>query len=334
MPRGDLVKKLLLAHKGRDDESFRSIALQIISEEQRKKNHQLARDLISVLDNGNNNFPRNVAKNSIEALPKNRERDTLLVDIRSSDRRFEDAILSSETESALQRIVAEFYAQEIFASYGLASSKKFLFCGPPGCGKTLSAQIISNELGIPILYTRFDAIVSSYIGETAANLRRIFDYAASGKWVVFFDEFDAIGKGRDDPHEHGELKRVVNSFLQLIDSFESDSLIIAATNHQHILDTAIWRRFDDVILFNKPTVHEIRTLLKVKLQNFPRSGINVNVIASQMKGFSHFDVEQVCHQAIKTALLNGRDQLEMEDIKFSLDRQIQRKKIQEQLKKY
>jgi len=153
--------------------------------------------------------------------------------------------------------------------HGFQPATKLLFCGPPGCGKTLCAEIIASELGLPLLYTRFDAIVSSYLGETAANLRKVFEYASSSRWVVLFDEFDAIGKARDDAAEHGELKRVINSFLQLLDGFTAPSILIAATNHEQLLDPALWRRFDEILVFPRPSVHEIRSLLGMKLKKFP-----------------------------------------------------------------
>jgi SpoVK/Ycf46/Vps4 family AAA+-type ATPase len=203
----------------------------------------------------------------------------------------------------------------------LSPKTKLLFCGPPGCGKTLCAEIISAEIGIPLLYTRFDAIVSSYLGETAANLRKVFDYASNSRWVVLFDEFDAIGKARDDANEHGEIKRVINSFLQLLDSFQSPSIIIAATNHEHLLDPALWRRFDEIILFPKPSVHEIRTLLKMKLRNFPHAGLDIKMQASRLKGMSHADVERMSLDAIKSCILNDRDELDLVTFDGAVKRQ-------------
>jgi len=233
----------------------------------------------------------------------------------------EDILLRSENKLVIERVMQEYRKSELLKVHGLRPSTKVLFCGPPGCGKTLCSEIIASELGLPLLYTRFDAIVSSYLGETAANLRKVFDYAASNRWVILFDEFDAIGKARDDTTEHGELKRVVNSFLQLIDNFSAPSVLIAATNHEHLLDPALWRRFDEIVMFPRPSVHEIRTLLLMKLKNFPHTGLDIKTVASKFIGMSHSDVERVCFDAIKAAILEDKPCVDSETFKRAFERQ-------------
>ena len=131
-------------------------------------------------------------------------------------------------------------------------------CGPPGCGKTLTAEVIASELGRPVAIVRTDSVVSSFLGETAANLRKVFDFVAKSPMVALFDEFDALGKEREDASEHGELRRVINAVLQMLDAYEGRSLIIAATNHEGMLDTAIWRRFEEVLFLEPPTVAQLR----------------------------------------------------------------------------
>ena len=313
MARGELIRKLLLSHMRGNDEEFRSAAMQVISEEENKNNHKLAKDLLRIIENNNAGglgkplFPCNGFQ-----VPKDQERQTLLVDIRESDHVMSDILLSKESQAVVERLLLEYRKSELLRVHGMRPSTKLLFCGPPGCGKTLWSEIIAKELGLPLLYTRFDAIVSSYLGETAANLRKVFDYASSGRWVILFDEFDAIGKARDDSTEHGELKRVVNSFLQLLDGFSAPSLVIAATNHEQLLDPALWRRFDEVLLFPKPSTHEIHSLLSMKLKNFPHTGLDLKAAAARFKGFSHADVEHVCFDAIKAAILNDRDSVDQE----------------------
>ncbi len=128
----------------------------------------------------------------------------------------------------------------VLEANGLVPIRRVIFCGPSGCGKTAMAEAMSAELAIPMLYVRFDAVVSSLLGETAANLRKVFEYARRGQWVLFFDEFDAIGRSRDDTTEHGEIKLVLNSFLQIVDNFDGRSLVIAATNFEQVLDPAVY----------------------------------------------------------------------------------------------
>lgn len=322
MARGELLRKLFLSHQRGHDEEFRAIALQVIAEEEKKKNHYLAKDLMRILENGTSTVPNNrLSPHNATSPPKDRERHTLLVDVREPDRRMEDILLKDENRAVVERVLQEYRKSELLRVHGLRPSTKLLFCGPPGCGKSLCSEIIASELGLPLLYTRFDAIVSSYLGETAANLRKVFDYAASNRWVVLFDEFDAIGKARDDLTEHGELKRVVNSFLQLLDSFSAPSVLIAATNHEQLLDPALWRRFDEIVMFPRPSVHDIRVLLPMKLKNFPHAGLDIKSAASKFKGMSHSDVERVCFDAIKAAILQDKPSVDQDTFDRAFDQQ-------------
>src|SRR5260370_1771265 len=266
MARGELLRKLFLSQRRGNEEEFRAAALQVIAEEEQKQNHQLARDLSRILESSNGSLKPGA---TLASLPLDRERQTLLVEVREPRRSLNDIILRREDRLAIERIIEEYRKSEILRVHALRPNTKLLFAGRLGCGKTVCAEVIATELGMPLLYTRFDAIVSSYLGETAANLRKVFDYAAAGRWVVLFDEFDAIGKERDDPSEHGELKRVISSFLQILDGFEAPSLLIATTNHEQLLDTALWRRFDEIIYFPPTTLSGVVDLLEMKLRNFP-----------------------------------------------------------------
>ena len=138
--------------------------------------------------------------------------------------------------------------------------------GPSGCGKTTAAEALAAELGLPLVVIRLDAVVSSYLGETAANLGKVFEFLVKGQYVALFDEFDALGKERSDVSEHGELRRVVNAFLQMMDAYRGRTILVAATNHEQLLDSALWRRFDEVLLFERPNTEQLRRLLAVKLR--------------------------------------------------------------------
>jgi SpoVK/Ycf46/Vps4 family AAA+-type ATPase len=191
----------------------------------------------------------------------------------------------------------------------LTAKSRLLFVGPPGCGKTLCAEVLSAELGLPLVYARFDGIVSSYLGETSSNLRRVFRYAERYPSVLFFDEFDTLAKRRDDPHEVGELKRVVGSFLQILDSYTRDNLVIAATNHQGLLDEALWRRFDEVLLFPRPTTAQLLELVTLRLKGVRKRQVNLEALVGAMEGFTFADAERVCIEALKTMTLAGRKEL-------------------------
>jgi SpoVK/Ycf46/Vps4 family AAA+-type ATPase len=167
--------------------------------------------------------------------------------------------------------------------------------------------------------------VSSYLGETAANLRKVFEFARSRPLVLLFDEFDAIGKHRTAFDEHGELKRVVNSFLQLLDGFRAETLTVAATNHQGLLDSALWRRFDEIVLFPKPTREEIETLFCRQFRQLTVShSLRLTEVAGGLEGLTHADVERVAQDAIKQTLLGGQEQIEVEVLDAAVARQRER----------
>lgn len=308
MASGDLLRKLLQSYQRRDDQAFEYFARQLVSEERQKHHHLLADDLERLLDgSGHSEGQRSPALAPLRRsdIPKDRERDSLLLEVRTPKHGLTDILLSDENRHIVWQTLREWRRAELLRTHGLQPRRRLLFCGPPGCGKTLCAEVLAQELGLSLLYVRFDAVVSSYLGETAANLRKVFDYAARGSWVLLFDEFDAIGKRRDDAGEHGELKRVVNSFLQLLDGFHADSLLIAATNHEALLDSALWRRFDDVLLFEPPEPDQIIPLMELKLAAVRHSAADLSRVAPSLMGMTHADIERVCRDAITISVLAG-----------------------------
>jgi SpoVK/Ycf46/Vps4 family AAA+-type ATPase len=312
MTTGNLLRKLLQSYKRRDDQAFEYFARQIVAEEREKHHNLLADDLANILDgqsgtNGRRSSP--FEAHQLEQLPRDREKNSLLFDIRKPRRGLEEIVLDQENERIVKGIVRQFNFAERLQAHGLQPDKTLLFCGPPGCGKTLCSEVLAQALGLPMLYTRFDGIISSYLGETAANLRKVFDFARRGSWVVVFDEFDAIGKSRDDADEHGELKRVVNSFLQLLDDFSSDSLVIAITNHESLLDSALWRRFDEVVFFGPPDQDQILALLRLKLANVRHADLKLPHLSRRLQGMTHADIERICTDAMKESLLAGEPSL-------------------------
>jgi len=304
MARSDLIKKLFRSYKGRNDPSFLEAARAIIDEERKKQHLSLANELQRIIDNGASSTSSE-RLHGLEPVPKDADRGAPLLEIRDADRHLADLVLDDAQSAILARVVDEFRHWEVLEANGLRSGNRLLFCGPPGCGKTASAEALSQELGVPLLIVRFDAVVSSLLGETAANLRKVFDYASRGSWVVLFDEFDAIGRSRDDATEHGELKRVVNSFLQMLDRFNGRSLIVAATNFEQALDPALWRRFDEIIRFEKPTAAQVLSLLKLRLAHARVAASIVESMAAELHGMSHAEIERVCFDILKHAALKG-----------------------------
>lgn len=318
----ELIKKLFLAFSKKDDDEFYKIGEELINLEKRKKHHFVAKELKEALYSQNNGR-LNSEKRFRSNMPIPRDNDTgfPLLSIEQYDLDWDSLILSEKIKYELKQIVQGFRSYEVLATYNLKPKNKVLFCGLPGTGKTFTAQVLSSYLGLPLVYINFDAIISSYLGETATNLRKVFDFISNGIWVVLFDEVDIIGKNRDDQHETGEIKRVVNNFLQMIDNFKGDSLIIASTNHPHILDPAIWRRFDEVINFELPERKERASLIKLYLKPLKKEkDLDIELLSRETEGFSPSDIKTMCRDAMIHAIINERDTLENRDLKYSLEK--------------
>jgi SpoVK/Ycf46/Vps4 family AAA+-type ATPase len=320
MAQADHIKALLQAHAKGDGVAFRAAADQLADDEARKGHRLLARDLRRALDSsyGVHSMPR---PRQLPDLPIDAERGLPLASVEHPDYGLERVILAEDARETLRLLVEDVRAREQLASFGLPPKRKVLFFGPPGCGKTVTARALAGELAMPLLYVRFDALVSSYLGETAANMRRLFDYAQTRPWVILFDEFDAIGKSRDDPTEHGELKRVIASLLQMMDAMHGASLLLAATNHEHMLDDALWRRFDEIVRFDLPGQRERLAQLHQFLAGFEHREPDLRRLAGDTDGLTGSDLERVAVDAAKDAVLAGRKNVDLDDLMASLRRQ-------------
>jgi SpoVK/Ycf46/Vps4 family AAA+-type ATPase len=325
MASGKLLRQLIKTGAEGNHEAFRQVSEEVIREERSKNHHLLANDLERILY-GRANSAKKIPFTLNDNLPKDRERGIPLLQIKEPTRRLEDVVLSDENSSLIEEILQELHKSEVLKTYGLYPVDRLLFCGPPGCGKTLTAEVVASELGLPFSIVRIDSVVSSYLGETASNLRQVFDFISSISMVVLFDEFDALGKERDDAADHGELKRVVNAFIQMLDGYEGKSLLIAATNHDHILDSAIWRRFDEVLIFDLPNIEHLRRLISIKLRGLRREfEIEDAEFVSQLKGMSHADVERVLRRAAKDMILSGKEFLSERNVQSAIRREDARK---------
>lgn len=307
-----------------DSDSFHRIALETIEDEKRKKHHLLAKQLENTLRENSVSTNLNGVK-QIAPIPRDNEKGFRLLDVQKLYLDWSDIILSPDTETHLKQIIEEFQKDDLLATYGLRPKTKVLFYGPPGTGKTLCAKVLSSVIGYPLVSVRFDSVISSYLGETASNLRKVFDYIENGRWIVLFDEFDIIGKQRDDPTEHGEIKRVVNNFMLMLENYNGDSLLISSTNHPQLLDVAVWRRFDDVIFFNLPDKARRMKIFEKYLRVMKKEdNFNLTVILDKTDKFSGSDIEQACLEALKRTILQGDDLLSLDTLTDSVKRQKKR----------
>jgi SpoVK/Ycf46/Vps4 family AAA+-type ATPase len=327
MNANELIKQMLLSFNSGDRDAFINSVQAYIEHDKRMKHAQVAKELEKVLYERPSDFKPHSERRFINAIPvpRDSEKGFPLLEIHNCDEVIDNLIITGELKIQLEQIIREFKDAEVLASYGLSYKKKVLLCGKPGTGKTFTTKVISSMLNIPLVYIRFDSIISSYLGETASNLRRVFDYIEQGMWVVLFDEFDIIGKNRDDVHEHGEIKRVVNNFLQMLDTYKGTSILFAATNHQHLLDSAIWRRFDDVLYYELPDTEARIKLFERYIKPLKRQeNIDLLKVSEKTEGVSHADIKMIAEEALKLSIINERNILDNEMLMLAIDKFLQR----------
>jgi SpoVK/Ycf46/Vps4 family AAA+-type ATPase len=312
-----LLRRIVRAVAAGDIPSLQAIAEDVILAERQKQHHMLANELQQLLLGGR--AAKSQSNVSSVDLPHDKERGLALLETREVIRRLDDLILNEDLRHGLRSFVDEHMKEELLRSYGLTPSTKMLFYGPPGCGKTASAEAIAGELGLPLFVVRLDSVISSFLGETAANLRRVFDFLARYRCIALFDEFDGLAKERADESDHGELKRVVNAVLQMMDGYHGRSIIIAATNHEQILDTAIWRRFDEALLFPLPNTRQLRSLIERRIRSIPRSAdLLPPKLPPVFSGMSFADAERVIVRATKEMILEGGSTLNRPHLEAAL----------------
>jgi len=323
MASGKLLRKLIKSGSEGDVATFKRVSEEVIQEERQKQHHLLATDLEHILYGGSKPMESNGLSRLIPAVPLDKERGLSLLDMRHPQRPMEELVLTQQNQTALDELLQEHRREDVLRTYGMKPSSKLLFYGPPGCGKTLTAEVIAYELDMPLAIVRLDALVSSYLGETAANLRKVFDFISQHPLVALFDEFDALGKERADGSEHGELRRVVNAVLQMMDAYQGKSILIAATNHEYILDNAVWRRFDDIMEFPLPTAELLPQIIQLKLRGVRRQfESDSSELLSHFKGLSPADIERIARRAIKRMILRNQEFLTLKDLSRAKEREL------------
>ena len=294
MATAEQMKSLVKAYADCNDEKFKTVVLQIAAHEARLGHDNLARELKKQIDRVGSKRTNIVQLTSTNPM--------LSLSMPSHD--LSELIVSEDITDKIQRILNEYRNRNKLISYGLTNRRKILIEGNPGTGKTLRASIIASELSLPLYTVQMDKLVTKFMGETSAKLRQVFDSIESNVGVYLFDEFDAIGADRSLDNEVGEMRRILNSFLQFIEQDGSESIIIAATNNQRLLDQALFRRFDDVLHYMLPTHMEIKRLLEYKIKSYDENFTIPKDVIKAADGLSHAEIARVCDDAIKNSILN------------------------------
>jgi SpoVK/Ycf46/Vps4 family AAA+-type ATPase len=255
---------------------------------------------------------------SLSSKPVDGESRMEIVDVSSPIIDPKKLLLNETIEKELNNFINVYSKRDEILAAGIDAPRTLLLYGPPGCGKTMIASYVAMQTKLPLVTARLDGLVSSLLGSTAKNIRKIFDYASRQECVLFLDEFDVIAKIRDDKNEMGELKRVVNSLLQNIDMFSPNSIIIAATNHHELLDPAVWRRFNKILLIDKPSRLEIEKFLKLLLDDNSAKIIynekKVNSLVNTLVGLSYSDIKTIISNCIMNSIVHDKKNIDLLDI--------------------
>jgi len=300
MARSDLLLKLVKAGSNGDITLFQKTVEAIAAEERAKQHGILADKIVETFTFNKNESP--IRKN-ISSLVNYQNDKNLFWEI-APETSFADLILSEKNEKICSDFVEEHYRSDLLKSHGIEPRNRILLAGPPGNGKTSLAEAIAEAIAVPFIVVRYETLIGSYLGETSSRLKDVFDYCKSRKCVLFFDEFDTIGKERGDKHETGEVKRVVSSLLLQIDKLPSHVIVITASNHPELLDKAVWRRFQLKLSLDRPSEKEIKKYLKSFKSNLKGIKIPINTIATTLIGSSFSDIKEVCDNITRKYILS------------------------------
>ena len=312
------LKALLKSHVDGDDDRFYSVAMQVAAHEARLGHGKLAQELRAMIDDAKGR------RDASAPVPISRPRGELanILEVSYPKARLSDMILGRTLSGQIKRVIREQRNAGKILEHGLSPRRKLLLVGPPGTGKTLTASVLSGELGLPLFSVRLDGLITKFMGETAAKLRQVFDATSRTRGIYFFDEFDAIGSLRSLASDVGEIRRVLNSFLLMIEQDRSQSLVVAATNHPKILDPALFRRFDDVLNYDPPDQAQIADLLRAHLADSVVKRVRWKILAKAAEGLNYNEVTRAANEVLKYALISNRLEIDEADILTMLEERI------------
>ena len=303
---------LLRSHIDGDNDQFLSVAMQLAAHETRRGHNNFAKQLRELIDEARTLKPNRASRPVPLVQPKGDL--AALISANYSDTRLASMVLTKALKERIKRVVTEQRQHHRLLEHGLQPRRKILLIGPPGSGKTMTASALAGELTLPLFTVVFESLITRFMGETASKLRLVFDAMLQTRGVYFFDEFDAIGARRTERNDVGEIRRVLNSFLQFLENDDSESLIIAATNHPEILDQALFRRFDDVIRYDLPDSSIAKGILKARLSKFEADDMDWKDMVESMSKLSQAEIARVADEATKRAILNERTHVTRDDL--------------------
>lgn len=314
MASADQLKALLKSHLEGDDSHFYSVAMQVAAHEAKRGHGKLALELRDLIDAAKLKANKNGLNSKLVPLNKPQGELANLLSVAYPQSRLADMVLDKSIEDSLNRIIKEQRYFGKIKQHGLSPRRKLLLVGPPGTGKTMTASALAGELGVPLFSVRLDSLITKFMGETAAKLRQIFDAISNVRGIYFFDEFDAIGAQRGQTNDVGEIRRVLNSFLQMLEHDNSNSVIIAATNHPEALDYALFRRFDDMIQYGLPNDEQVTLILKSRLASFKPKRLAWKKVSTAALGMSYAEISKAIDESLKDAIIHDKTSVEESDL--------------------
>lgn len=298
MSRADLLVSLVKAGSEGDQRLLRSTVEAMAAEERAKSHHQLADRLVKNLGEARARAPTPEVVRSYDG-----GHGGLLYEIEPR-RTLSEMFIDPMVRGACEEIIEEHHRRDLLRSYGLEPRHRILLSGAPGNGKTSLAEALATELIVPLFVVRYEAVIGSFLGETSGRLKKLFDFARTHQCVLFFDEFDTLGKERGDTHETGEIKRVVSSLLLQIDALPSHVVVVTATNHAELLDRAVWRRFQLRLELEPPTAAQKEAwFIKLQQRLDAPLGVSPKTLAAKLHATSFSDLEQFCEDVHRRFIL-------------------------------
>jgi SpoVK/Ycf46/Vps4 family AAA+-type ATPase len=314
MATADQFKALIRSHADGDTERFYAVAMQVAAQAARQGHGKFAQELRDMVDRARET--QAAVRQQVRPVPIVQPRGELvgLLTATYPRIRLRDLSLDESVRSRLESVLVEQRQRERIQEHGFSPLRKLLLVGSPGTGKTMTASALAGELALPLFTIQLDGLITKYLGETAAKLRLIFDAVEQSRAVYFFDEFDALGGERAARNEVGEIRRVLNSFLQFLEQDEADSLVVAATNHPRLLDRALFRRFDAVIEYSLPSPDIAEMVMQSRLSLLNTNLVDWPQVVSKAQGLSHADLTRACEDAAKKVILSSRTELTTTDL--------------------
>lgn len=321
MATADQVKALVRSHADGDDTRFYAVAIQVAAQAARNGHGKLANELRALVDEMKARAGALQPTRGQKPVPLVQPRGELagLLTVSYPKTRLSEMALAPELRDRLARVLAEQRQRERIREHGFSPVRKLLLVGPPGTGKTMTASALAGELGLPLFAIQIDGLITKFMGETAAKLRLVFEAIQSTRGVYLFDEVDALAGERGSKNDVGEIRRVLNSFLQFLEQDDSDSLVIAATNHASLLDRALFRRFETVLEYAVPSPDVAERMMRGRLRLLDTSDVSWDAARSAAEGLSHAEIVMACAQAAKNAILEHTKRVRNSELSTALE---------------